>query len=98
MSSVAFSAAGSVAAGYPADENLQTKMRSVAVVTLGAGETATITHGSDPELTRRVEALNASGASLLAGGSPDVTVIRASATTTTVQSTAGGTIRVVIEL
>lgn len=98
MSSIAFSGAGVEVSKH--DDNLQTAMLFVAVVTPVNSEVLTITHGSDPELRRIVHVLDSNGDSAEVVG-PNVTKIRrVSATTTeiTFGAAAAGTYRILLRV
>lgn len=102
--SVVFSGAGTLAADYPKDVNLQTKMRSVTELTPANSETVTITHGSDAELARTIRIIKADGTEeFYPGQTANVltSVTRTSATVTTIvfgsAAAAAGPYKILIE-
>lgn len=84
---VAFSGAGTMAAGYPIDEH-PVGSRFILKPTLANSEVLTVTHASDPNKARRIHVLNASTGALIADSV--VAVVRASATQTTFTASGAG--------
>lgn len=100
MSAISFSLTGTLINPNTIDDVINTSVRMTAKVTVLNSEVVTITHFSDADKLRSVEVLLAStGAGAVSGASGVSSIVKTSATVTTITfgASAAGTYWIVIE-